>query len=200
MRANSPRMVSALDSASGSSEGRVKFFPVARRCCAAAKRFNAFADPFKIAGNLHRRDDLAQIRRHRLAQSQHPDNELLRLPLQPVHLGILLDRAGPRRRISLHDRPGCQLKLALNETPHFAEAAAQGFQLLVEALDEVPRRVGHASPLSDQPKRPVMYSWVRRSRGAVNICAAVPTSINSPPAASAGGSRHRRPSATGSVR
>ena len=46
---------------------------------------------------------------------------------------------------------------------------AQPLQLLVVALDEMLRRFGHGC--LRQPNRPVMYSCVRRSLGAVNICA-----------------------------
>ena len=60
-------------------------------------------------------------------------------------------------------------------------SVAQAVQLLLEALHDVLRHVGHAIPLrAAQPNRPVMYSCVRFSRGAVNICVAVPTSTISP--------------------
>ena len=51
------------------------------------------ADPLEIAGDLQRRDDLAQVVGDRLAQRQQADDEGLDLALQRIDLRILLDRA-----------------------------------------------------------------------------------------------------------
>ena len=56
------------------------------------------ADPLHVAGDLQRRDDLAQVAGDRLAQCQQADDEALDLALQRIDLRVLLHRAGRRMR------------------------------------------------------------------------------------------------------
>ena len=56
------------------------------------------ADAFQIAGDLQAGDDPTEITRHRLAQRQHADDELLDLAFQGIDLGVFLDHPQSPRR------------------------------------------------------------------------------------------------------
>ena len=56
------------------------------------------ADPFEIAGDLQRGDDLAQVARHRLAQRQQPDRQIVEIALELIDLVVALDDAARRDR------------------------------------------------------------------------------------------------------
>ena len=102
--------------------------------------------------------------RHRLAQRQQADDELLHLALQRVDLRVVLDRARRRGGVAVHDRLGGQRHLAFHDAAHLGQQVAQPLQFLVEALDQMLRRCRTCCVLLPaQPNRPVMYSCVRRS-------------------------------------
>ena len=121
---------------------------------------------------------MPKIAGHRLAQRQQADDEGLDLALQRIDLRILLHRAGGGCRVAVHDRIGGEGDLGFHDAAHLRHHVAQPLQLLVVAFDEMLRRFGHGC--LRQPNRPVMYSWVRRSLGAVNIWPAGATSTISP--------------------
>ena len=68
--------------------------------------------------------------------------------------------------------------LLFGEAPHAHDHVAQAPQLLLVAPHRVLRHLSRDPP--GHPKRPVMYSCVRLSRGAVKSCAAGATSTSSP--------------------
>jgi len=99
------------------------------------------ADPFQVAGDLQRRDDLPQVLCHWLAQRDQADDETARLPLERVHPGVGLDGAVGGGGILVHHRADGERHLALHQPAHFREDGVQAFQFLVVALDDM---VGHS--------------------------------------------------------
>ena len=71
---------------------------VGARSLAALHDQSAFGDilsqvpaAFEVAGNLHRRDDVAQIHCDRLAQSDHPHSSALYIGFGDIELRIAID-------------------------------------------------------------------------------------------------------------
>ena len=95
------------------------------------------ADALQIAGDLQRRDDPPQVARHRLAQRQHADHELLDLALQRIDLGIFFHHPHRRDAVAVHDRLGRHGNLAFHDAAHLGQHVAQPLQIIVEALDQV---------------------------------------------------------------
>ena len=111
------------------------------------------ADAFEVAADLERGEDLAQIARHRLAQRQQADRQIVELAFQLVDLGIALDDAGGERAVAFGDRVDRRGELAFGEPAHLDDHVVEPAQLLVIALDDV---FGRHARTSRQPKRPVM--------------------------------------------
>jgi len=134
------------------------------------------ADALQVAGGFERGDDVAQIAGHGLAQCEQADDELLDLLFAGIHLGVRLHRLGGGGAVAVEDGGAGEGYLALDHAAHLHDEVTQAVQLLLVAFHDV--FLGHLE--ASQLKRPVMYCCVRSSRGAVNICAAVPTSTISP--------------------
>ncbi len=106
---------------------------------------------------FRRREDLAQIARHRLAQREEPDREVVEIALQLVDLGIAFDDAGGKLAVALDDRVDRRGELALGEPAHLGDRVAELAQLFVVAFDNVLGRHRSIPPRpSAQPNRPVM--------------------------------------------
>src|SRR5271165_3468439 len=76
------------------------------------------ADPIEIAGDLQRRDDLAQVVGDRLAKRQQTNDEPLHLALQFVDLGVEFDRTRRVGGVALRHRLGREADLALRDPAH----------------------------------------------------------------------------------
>ena len=112
------------------------------------------ADPLEVAADLQRGDDLAQIARHRLAQRQQPDRQIVEIAFELVDLVVAFDH--PRRELAVALRHGLDRggELAFGQPAHLDDHLVEPAQLFVVALDDV--FGSHVSPCSSQPKRPVM--------------------------------------------
>ena len=111
------------------------------------------ADAFEIAADLQRGNDLAQIARHRLAQRQEADRQIVDVAFELVDLRIAFDDPDGAIAVAFDDNLDRGGQLALRQPAHFDDHVVEALQLLVVALDDV--FGSHARPFR-QPKRPVM--------------------------------------------
>ena len=95
------------------------------------------ADAFEVAADLQRGENLAQVARHRLAQRQQPDRQIVELALELVDLGVAFDDAGGERAVALGDRIDRRGELAFGEPAHLDDHVVEPAQLLVVAFDDV---------------------------------------------------------------
>ncbi len=111
------------------------------------------ADALEVAGDADRRDDLAQVDRHRLAPRDGQDRVLLDLALQRSRRGSTATvRARGRRRA--RQRVHRVRQHLLGDAAHLGDLAAEQLEFLVVGSDDV---IGHGGQsCGDQPKRPVM--------------------------------------------
>jgi hypothetical protein len=85
------------------------------------------ADPLQVADNAQRRDDLAQVRGHRLLRGNQIDAPVLQLPAFLVHLGVVGNDLFGRFGIQLLERLD---RAADGVTDHLAHLQNVVFQLL----------------------------------------------------------------------
>ncbi len=98
------------------------------------------ADPLEVAGNADRGDDLAQIRRQRLALGDGHDRLLFDIALQNVE--TLIDGDGGPRQIGVErgERLHRIAQHLLGDAAHLRDLAAKGFKLVVVGSDGM---IGH---------------------------------------------------------
>ena len=107
--------------------------------------------------DLQRGENLAQIARHRLAQSEKPDREIVELAFELVDLDVAFDNVRGKLAVARHDRLDRRAELAFGEPAHFGDRVVEPAQLFVIPSGNVLGR--HRQPLclrSAQPNRPVM--------------------------------------------
>src|SRR5204863_9863417 len=97
-------------------------------------------------GDLQGGDDLAQVARHRLAQRQEADREVVEVAFELIDLFVAFDNARGKLAVAFDDRLDRVGELAFGQTAHLDDHLAEPAQLLVIALDDVLSR--HASPQS----------------------------------------------------
>ena len=96
------------------------------------------ADPLDHAGDLQRRDDLAQVRRGRRAAADDLDRPALDLGLERVDLAVAADHAGGGLGVAPDERLHRLADRGLGEPAHLADRAAQRVELFVERRLPVP--------------------------------------------------------------
>ena len=101
------------------------------------------ADALQFLADLHRRDDEAQVRRHRRPQREEADAEALDLALQPVDRGVAGGDLGGGRGVAPGKHVGGIGHLALGEAAHAGDQLAQPAQVVAVGLDDVFGLVGH---------------------------------------------------------
>ena len=105
------------------------------------------ADALQFAGDLQRRDDLAQVLRHRLAQRQQADDELLGLALQRVHLRVSFHGLAGGLGVAFQHRRAGQRDLALDHAAHIGDQVrAAGPGLCSKLLTMCSGVSGHPIP------------------------------------------------------
>lgn len=97
-------------------------------------------NPFEIAGNADRGDDLAQIHRHRLAPRDGQDRLFLDVALQKVEARIALDGRLGEPGVETDQRIHGVGQHFFGYATHFRDFPAEDFEFLVVSLDDV---IGH---------------------------------------------------------
>ena len=115
-------------------------------------------DALERRRDLDRRQDDAQVDRHRLTQRQQTHGLLLDRLVERVDAGIVDDHLLGRLGIAFAERRQRPRELAFRQAAHLADRGAQPLQLLVEPLQGM---FGHGLSLlffvvPAQPNRPVM--------------------------------------------
>jgi hypothetical protein len=93
------------------------------------------ADALQLGGGLDRRQGLAQIHRHGLAQRQQLQGAVFDLLLHGVDAGITANRAFRRGAVPAGDGLNGGGKLGFRQSAHLGDQRGQGFQLFPEGLD-----------------------------------------------------------------
>ena len=98
------------------------------------------ADALQFGGGLDRRQGLAQIHRHGLAQRQQLQGAVLDLLLDRVDAGVAAHRAFGRVAVAPGDRFDGGGELGLGQAAHLGDQGGKAFQLFGKSLDGV---IGH---------------------------------------------------------
>ena len=98
------------------------------------------ADALQFGRDLDRRQGLAQIHRHGLAQRQQLQRPVLDLLLQRVDAGVAAHRAFRRRAVAPGDGLDGGGELGLGQAAHLRHQGGKGLKLLGKGLDGV---IGH---------------------------------------------------------
>ena len=105
-------------------------------------------DPLQIRAELHRRDDGAQIDRHRLEAQQQFDAVLIHLLFEQIDLLVVGDHLVAQLAIALEQPAEGPLQIALRQARHHQHVLAQETQRLVERTEDVQiGRIYHKVPM-----------------------------------------------------
>ena len=121
----------------GSSDDRLDLADIFEQRNALGDILGIVADPLDDAGDLERRDHVAQIVRHRRAQRDQLHGAPLGLDLEHVELLVVLDDLRPRHRVALDQAAHRLADRMLGEAAHLADQRAQPLKVLVEGLERV---------------------------------------------------------------
>ncbi len=105
------------------------------------------ADPFEIAGDADRADDLAQVDRHRLTAGDGEDRVFLDLALQRIEPLVARDDGVGEGGVGIGERVHGVDHHFLGDAAHLGDAALEGFELLVVGFQGV---VGHQEASSSR--------------------------------------------------
>ncbi len=107
------------------------------------------AEALQVGRDLERRDDVAEIDRHRLAERQQADDERADLLLERVDRRVALDDRVGGFRVAPQDALDRAVELRLDEAAHAADQGVELRELLVVGLHDVFAWLRHVpSPLS----------------------------------------------------
>ena len=94
------------------------------------------ADPLEVGVDLDRRDDGAQVGRHRLVQRQQREAAAVDLDVQLVDRPVAAQHPLDQRRVAVDQPLDREAHALLRQAAHFEQPRLELFELLLEMADE----------------------------------------------------------------